>query len=389
MTMRTAAWVLRPGEPTKGPAPPNRGMLSLDEFPLPALEKDSVLVEPLYGAWEANIDHALSRRPIDVCQARGEDAVVLGNLGVVRVLQPADPASPVKEGDICMVIPSGKRDRHGYVELAYAYDAPGTIGLLARKTTLPADLLMPLPQQTRYSLPQWAAYGRYFTAWDNWRVAYGCWLTQMAGQDPSAQLVFGWGGGVAFAELQLARRAGFRVAMTASTDRRLSGLADHGITGVDRRLFPNLSYAPEAARDDPGFRDLYRESEKKFIETVDTLSDGTGVAIFIDNIGAPLYKATVKSLSRQAVLTTCGWKHGMRIYNLRASECIRRHLHVNTHAWRYDDSPQIRDYQEKTGWIPEIDPAAIYDFDDIPQLANDYAAGKIDTYFPIFRVNQE
>jgi hypothetical protein len=87
------------------------------------------------------------------------------------------------------------------------------------------------------------------------------------------------------------------------------------------------------------------------------------------------------------VLTTVGWKQGMKTHDLRAIECIQRHLHVNTHVWRYGDSRLIRDYQEDTGWLPVIDPDAIYDFDEIPQLADDYAAGKIDSYFPIFRVN--
>ena len=387
MNVHTDAWVLHPGAQANGTSPPARGTLCRQDFTLPALADDEVLVEPLFVSWEANIDHALSRQPIDVCRARGEDPVILANLGVVRVLRSGSPAAAVKEGDLCLVMPFGKRDRHGYAELAYAYDAPHTTGLFAKRTQLPADLLIPIPEPTSYSLPQWAAIGRYFTAWDNWRVAHGCWLTQMAGQDPAGQLVFGWGGGVTFAELQLARRAGFRVAMTASTDRRLADLARNGIIGVDRRLLPDLCYAPAAARDDPGYRGRYRAAEAKFLGIIDELSDGTGVAIFVDNIGAPMYKATAKSLSRQGVLAACGWKQGMRIDTLRANDCINRHLYVHTHLWRYGDSPLIRDFQEKTGWIPEISSSAIYDFDEIPQLADDYAAGKIETYFPLFRVN--
>jgi hypothetical protein len=50
------------------------------------------------------------------------------------------------------------------------------------------------------------------------------------------------------------------------------------------------------------------------------LSDGLGAAIFIDNIGAPLYRTTLKALARQNVLATVGWKHGRRTSTLRASE---------------------------------------------------------------------
>jgi NADPH:quinone reductase-like Zn-dependent oxidoreductase len=365
-----------------------RGTLSRERFLLPDVEDDEALVEPLLGSWEANIEHALSRQPIDVCRTRLESQVVLGNLGVVRVLRPAKTAPSSKEGDICLVMPFAQRDRRGYAELIYAYDSPGTVGILAKRTKIKADLLLPIPENTGYSLAQWAAYARYFTAWDNWRVAYRCWLTQMEGSDPAKELVFGWGGGVVFAELQLAKRAGFRVAMTASTDRRLSYLTEQGITAVDRRLFRDLQYDPDAARGDEEYSRRYRASEAQFLKTIDDLSDNAGVAIFLDNIGAPLHKATVKALARQGVLATVGWKQGMRMNDLRAAECIKRHLHVNTHVWRFDDSPQIRDYQEATGWMPEIDPDAIYDFDHVPQLADDYRTGRIDTYFPIFRVNE-
>lgn len=387
MNARTDAWVLHSGPVLNGSTRPVPGVLSREHFVLPELENDEALVEPLYGSWEANIDHALSRDPIDVCRARAEDPIVLGNLGVVRVLRPARTAPSVREGDICMVMPFAKRDRHGYAELIYAYDGPGTIGLLAKQTKLKEDLLLPIPEGTRYSLPQWAAYARYFTAWDNWQVAHSCWLSQMAGEDPAHQLVFGWGGGVVFAELQLAQRAGFRVAMTASTDERLSNLREHQITAVDRRLFPDLELDAAAVGADPECARRYRASQARFTEVIHDLSDGEGVAIFVDNIGAPLYKATAKALARQGVLTTVGWKHGMRINSLRASECIKRHLNVNTHVWRYGESAKIRDYQEDTGWIAAVDPATTYDFDSVPRLVDDYRAGRISSYFPVFRVN--
>jgi NADPH:quinone reductase-like Zn-dependent oxidoreductase len=387
MTTQTDAWVLHEGPTADGKLPAPRAILGRENFFLPTMQDDEALVEPLFGSWEANIDHALSRLPIDVCRTRLEDPIVLGNLGVVRVLRPARSMPYHKEGDICMVMPFAKRDPYGYAELIYAYDCPGTIGVLAKRTIIRADLLLPIPENTKYSLAQWATYARYFTAWDNWQVAYRCWRSQMEGQDPGNALVFGWGGGVVSAELQLAGRAGFRVAMTASTDERLRYLAGLGITPIDRRLFPDLLYDSEVARKDPEVARRYRESEDQFLKTIGELSDDAGVAIFVDNIGTPVYKATLKALAREGVLTTVGWKQGMRLNSLRASECIKRHLHVNTHVWRFDDSAQIRDYQEATGWIPEIDSDAIYDFDSIPQLAEHYATGQLHTYFPLFQVN--
>ncbi|MGW0769418.1 zinc-binding alcohol dehydrogenase family protein [Streptomyces sp. NPDC002676] len=365
------------------------GALQRDLFTFGPLEEGEALVEPILGSWEANIDHALARSPIDVCSSRGEDAVVLGNLGVVRVLKvnAGDRDVQVREGDLCLLLPFGKCDRYGYAELAYAYDAPNTIGLLTKRSKMDTRVLLPIPADTAYSLPQWATYGRYFTAWDNWQKAYGCWRTQIADDDPSDHLVFGWGGGVAFAELMLAKRAGFRVAMTAGSDERIAFLREHGIVPVDRRLYPDLSLPPRQARADRERQARRRQSVTDFLGVVDELSDGQGVAIFVDNIGEPLYDVTVKALAREGVVTTCGWKAGMRLSHLRGAECISRHIHVNTHVWRLPDSPGIRDFQESSGWTAPEGSTAVYDFDEVPKLADDYAAGRIGSYFPLYNVN--
>jgi NADPH:quinone reductase-like Zn-dependent oxidoreductase len=358
-------------------------------FDFGPLEEWEALVEPILGSWEANIDHALARSPIDVCSSRGEDTVVLGNLGVVRVLKVSaeNKKAAVREGDLCLLLPFGKCDRYGYAELAYAYDAPHTIGLLARRSKMDARLLLPIPADTRYSLTQWATYGRYFTAWDNWHKAYGCWRTQVADADPANHLVFGWGGGVAFAELLLAKRAGFRVAMTAGSDQRVNFLRRAGIHPVDRRRFPDLSISPRQARADRNVYDRHRASVADFLDVVRELSDGQGVSIFVDNIGEPLYEVTEKSLARAGVITTCGWKAGMRISHLRGAACINRHIHVNTHVWRIQESPEILSFQESTGWIAPEGSSVLYEFDQIPDLVDDYANGSIWSYFPLYRVN--
>ncbi|MFE2864703.1 zinc-binding alcohol dehydrogenase family protein [Embleya sp. NPDC059259] len=365
------------------------GALRRDRFAFGALAEGEALVEPILGSWEANVDHALARSPIDVCSSRGEDAVVLGNLGVVRVLKvnAGSREVRVREGELCLLLPFGRLDRFGYAELAYAYDAPDTIGLLAERSKMDVRLLLPIPTDTRYSLPQWATYGRYFTAWDNWRKAYGCWRTQVPDDDPANHLVFGWGGGVAFAELMLAKRAGFRVAMTAGSDERLAFLREHGITPVDRRRFPDLSLPTRQQRADRDRHRRRRESVENFLGVVEELGDGHGVAIFVDNIGEPLYDVTLGALAREGVVTTCGWKAGMRLSHLRGAECISRHIHVNTHVWRIQDSPGIRDFQEAEGWMAPEGSDVIYDFDRVPELADDYANGRIGSYFPMYRVN--
>ncbi len=383
--IETDAWILRAGpEPTAGAAP-EPGSLERAQVHLPDLADHEVLVEPLYGSWEANLNHAIARSPIDVCRQRGEDHVILGNAGLVRVLRPGAGVRDRTEGELCLLMPFGQLDARGYVELAYAYDTPGTYGLLARRTKFPADVLLPLPENTRYPLHQWATYGRYFTAWDNWKVSYACWRSQLPDEDPAGHLVFGWGGGVALAELELARQAGFTVAMTASRDDRLRMLADRGIVGVDRREFANLAVdgrSPEA-------KDRRRTAQRAFLNRIGELSGGRGVSIFLDNIGGALWPTVTKALSRQGVVSTVGWKAGMDLSYKRASACIGRQLHVNTHVWRQQDCPQIRDFVESSGWLAESDRAGVYSFDDVPQLAADYAADKLDTYFPLYSVNEE
>ncbi|RKP46380.1 quinone oxidoreductase family protein [Trinickia fusca] len=382
----TDAWVLYAGpelDKTRGPV---AGELRRETFTFSDLENDEILVEPLYGSWEANLDHALSRNPIDIVRQRREEKIVLGNGALVRVLERGRSVKSLREGDVCMAMPFGKRDENGFAELVYAYDAPGTIGVMARRTKMRADNVVPLPSNSRHSLLRWTTYGRYFTAWDNWKVASACWRAQLPYANPENYLVFGWGGGTTLAELQLAKREGFRVAMTASNDARLKEIAELGIIPVDRRLFPNLSFDEQRYKTDAEYREAYKASEQIFADTIDELSGGKGVAIFLDNLGGALYRATMRVIGRTGIIATVGWKTGMRLWNLRATECINRRLHVHTHAWRYGDSETIRDFQEATDWIgPE--PTEIFDFDDVPKLASAYYEGKIKSYFPIYRVN--
>lgn len=383
----TDAWVLHAGPAMDKTPGPVRAELSRESYSFAEPDVDEALVEPLYGSWEGNMDHALARRPIDVCRARHEDPVVLGNSAVVRVLRTGSAVTSCREGDICIVMPFGKRDRLGYAELVYAYDAPGTIGILAKQTKLTGDVLLPLPVDTVHPLPQWAPYLRYFTAWDNWQGAYKSWMIHNEGCDPGRELVFAWGGGVSFAELLLAQRAGFRTAMAVSTKWRMANAARHGIVPIDRRRLLDLNFNEQLAQEDAGYLERYRAAEQRFVAMINELTDGNGVAILIDNIGAPLHRATIKVLGRRGVVTTAGWKLGMRMTSIRASACIKRQQYVNTHVWRYDDSRRICDLMESTSWIPDVDPALIYSFEDLPQLAADYAAGRIESYFPCFTVN--
>jgi NADPH:quinone reductase-like Zn-dependent oxidoreductase len=385
MSITSDAWVLHRRLPTdQKPAVLQRETISIGE-----ISDQEVLVAPLYGCWEGNMTHALERKPIDICAHRNEDRVVLGNAGVVRILKCGSLVTTVREGDVALLFCNGVWDKFGYPIKILGYDAEGSIGLLSKRTKLHQLQVIPLPHNTRFSPQQWAAFSlRYITAWSNWTLAYNTWRIQMTEEDCPAPHVWGWGGGVSYAELALAKFSGCRVAMLSANDQRLSEFNKIGIIPIDRRQFSNLEFDEQEYQTNPAYKQAYRESEARFLRVVNELTDGLGVSIFIDYVGSPVIRATLKALARQGVLTTAGWKHGMSVTTYRAIECIARHLHVHTHYARYPQGRAAVRFAEETGWMPELDPQREYSFDEIPQLAEDYSQGRC-SYFPIFRVNYD
>lgn len=384
-TISTEAWVLYAGEasPALHPQP---AQLRREQFIFNDIDPVEVLAEAVCGCWEANMTHALERRPVDICRQRQEERVVIGNAGVVRILRIGSAVTTVKPGDLCIIFCNGVWDARGYPIKILAYDAPGTMGMLARRLKLHQQQVIAIPQPSPYTLPQWAAFSlRYPTAWANWHVSYKCWEAQMGGAEPSETYVAAWGGGVALAQCTLARHVGCQALLIASSDERLATGRAAGLTMIDRRRFHSLEYDPARYQTDAAYRQSYQTAEKVFIQTMQDHTQGAGISIFIDNIGTPVYRATLKSLSRQGVITTCGWKHGMEVTHLRALECINRHIHVHTHYARYAEGVASVHFAHEHGWLPTITDG-VYDWEAIPQLANDYAAGRIDSYFPIFWV---
>jgi NADPH:quinone reductase-like Zn-dependent oxidoreductase len=386
-TERTTAWVLHPG---KGDDTTSPAKLEQSDITLPELSDEQCLVESIYGCWEGNMSHAIERKPVDVCRLRGEDFVVLGNAGVVRVLRVGERVKTVKEGDFAILFCNCIWDKWGYPIKIFGYDAPGTIGLLAKRTVLHQHQVIPVPDNSRFSLKQWAAFSlRYITAWSNWQQAYGCWRIQMGVEDCPSPYVWGWGGGVTWAELTLAKFSGARVAMISSSARRLRAIRRAGMTAIDRRHFGDLDYDAARYQSDPEYKKRYLDSERVFLRMVQENTDGIGVSIFLDYVGSPVTRATIKALSRQGVVSTAGWKEGMRIELIRAIECIERHTHVHTHYARYPQGRAAVQFAENTGWMPEdVAEMDIYGFEEIPQLHEAYQSGQTHSYFPIYEVNK-
>jgi NADPH:quinone reductase-like Zn-dependent oxidoreductase len=380
---KTEAWILESGDGIRAP-----GQLIRKTIPLPALGPEDVAVKPLYGCWEANIQHAIMRDPVDIAHQRGEEYIVPGNACVVEVLETGIAVEDLSAGDCCTGFGAIASDEYGYPIRIMGYDAPGRIGVLARTTIFHRSQLIPLPADDPYGLPQWAAFSaRYVSAWSNWQVALRCWRSQMKGADPGQHFVCAWGGGVGLAELQLAQREGFRTIMISSRPERIRQISSLGIAPLDRSEFTELWFDPKKYGSDSSYRNRYNRVENLFLARLMEMTGGKGAAIFIENIGTPVYRATLKALQRQGVIATCGWKWGMQLNTMRALQCINRNIHVHTHYASRREVLTATKYALAHDWIPPITGDRIYGWDEIPQLSAAYGLGEIDSYFPVFRIS--
>ena len=381
--MTHEAWIIENGNGSHEP-----GKLKPHEIQITSPGPDEIVVAPLYGCLEANILHAIQRKPVDVCQLRGEPFIVPGNACVAKIMEVGSEVKSVKKGDVCMGFGIVEGDAFGYPKTVVGYDGKNVYGIMAKRTLLQQHQMIPLPAQTKFTLQQWAAFcARYVTAWSNWKIALGCWKSQMSKANFAEHFVCAWGGGVSIAQLQLAQQAGFQTIMISSKKSRLDQIAQLGVQPVDRKQFPDLNFQMRKYHKDPVYKEKYKKSELVFLQQIKELTQHKGVDIFIDNIGQAVHRATLKSLARQAVVTTCGWKTGMDMFYLRAIECINRHIHVHTHYAHHEDAVEAMAYAEKTGWMPDLANEKVYKWEEIPSLCEAYAAEKIDSYFPVFEIN--
>jgi NADPH:quinone reductase-like Zn-dependent oxidoreductase len=382
MTVKADAWVLYAGDDPKNPVP---GDLVRETIEFPDIQDHEVLAQPLYGCWEGNMLHAVQRTPVDVCHQRKEEKVVLGNAGVVRVLQVGKDVRSVEPGQNAIIFCNGVEDKWGYPEKILAFDAPNTMGCLATRMKLTDRQVIPIPENTRHSMAQWAAFSlRYVTAWSNWELAHGVFRLLVHWDEMASPHVWGWGGGVTLAELDLARRHGCRTVMMSGNEIRLQTIVKTGVTPLDRRQFGPLSFDEKAYKADPEYREAYKTAEGRFLDTVREMTNNKMVNIFIDYIGGPVFRPTLKALAREGVITTAGWKEGMQLSTVRAIECIERHQHVHTHYARYPQGWKAVAYAEANGWMPIID-ERIYTFDEVPELLDAYQNGRVNC-FPTFSI---
>lgn len=146
-------------------------------------------------------------------------------------------------------------------------------GTFAEFVSLPARNVFPMPEGLDFG--EAAALGvNHITAW---RMLHG-----KARLKPwETVLIFGIGGGVSLAALQLARLAGARTMVTSRDPAKLERA---------------LALGADAAIDGRG--DVVRQ--------VMAATDGRGVDVVIENVGAAVWSAALKSLVRGGRLVVCG-----------------------------------------------------------------------------------
>jgi NADPH:quinone reductase-like Zn-dependent oxidoreductase len=147
-------------------------------------------------------------------------------------------------------------------------------GTLAEYVSVPAKNVFPMPPFMDFA--QAAALGvNHLTAW---RMLF----TKANIQPWETVLIFGIGGGVSLAALQLAKLAGNRAIVTSREDAKLELAAkmgaDHTINGSQR--------------------DVAKE--------VSSLTGGRGVDVVIENIGQAVWSSALRSLARGGRIVTCG-----------------------------------------------------------------------------------
>jgi NADPH:quinone reductase-like Zn-dependent oxidoreductase len=151
-------------------------------------------------------------------------------------------------------------------------------GTLAQYVALPARNVFPMPEG--FSFEEAAALGvNHLTAW---RM-----LFNKARLKPwETVLIFGIGGGVSLAALQLAKWAGARAIVTSREDAKL-----------ERALALGADHAVNGAHEDVA-------------KAVLALTGGRGVDVVIENVGAAVWASAMKSVVRGGRIVTCGATSG-------------------------------------------------------------------------------
>lgn len=196
-------------------------------------------------------------------------------------------------------------------------------GTFAQYVSVPSSNVFPMP--AGLSFTEAAALGvNHLTAW---RMVF----TKAKLKPWETVLVFGIGGGVSLAALQLAKLAGARVIVTSRDDLKLERArvlgADHAINGQTEDV----------------------------AKTVMAATGGRGVDVVVENVGAAVWSQAMKSLVRGGRLVTCGATTGDQPSADLRRIFIRQLQILGSTLGDLNEFRDLLDFVQRTGLKPVID----------------------------------
>jgi NADPH:quinone reductase-like Zn-dependent oxidoreductase len=215
-------------------------------------------------------------------------------------------------------------------------------GTFAEWLSVPAQNVFALPKGLDFT--EAAALGvNHLTAW---RMLF----TKGRVQPWETVLVFGIGGGVSLAALQLAKQIGCRVLVTSRDDAKLERAialgADHAING----------------------------SREDVAKAVMGLTGGRGVDLVIENVGEAVWGSAMKSLVRGGRLVTCGATSGDQPPADLRRIFIRQLQVIGSTYGDYKDFADLLQFVERNGIRPVID--SEYALDEVHAALDRLASGQ-------------
>jgi NADPH:quinone reductase-like Zn-dependent oxidoreductase len=196
-------------------------------------------------------------------------------------------------------------------------------GTFAQYLSLPAGNVFAMPAGLSYV--EAAALGvNHLTAW---RMLF----TKARLQPWETVLIFGIGGGVSLAALQLAKLVGARVVVTSRDDAKLARAVDMG-----------ADVAINGRKDDVA-------------RAVMAATGGRGVDVVIENVGADVWPAAMKSLMRGGRLVTCGATTGDQPPADLRRIFIRQLQILGSTLGDFGEFSDLLAFVERTGLKPVID----------------------------------
>ncbi|AFZ72370.1 zinc-binding dehydrogenase [Natronobacterium gregoryi] len=251
-------------------------VIEYGEYPDPEIDRDEVLVDVKAAA----LNH------LDIWTRRGlptldlEMPHVPGSDGAGIVERVGEDVMRFEDGDR-VALSAGVGDlRMDDPTLDPNYHVIGehVPGIHAEYAAIPEDNLIAVPEDVDWTV----ASSSCLVFQTAWRML----IDRADLEAGETVLVLGASGGVGHAAVQIADYAGAEVYATGSTEEKLEYATEHGAD------------------------DVCNYEEENFAEWVRAETDGRGVDVVVEHVGAPTWRDSIKSLTTGGRLVTCGGTAG-------------------------------------------------------------------------------